>query len=98
LMGRFLLVGKEKAVEVFEILGEKNGTEPDPEWQTIYSEGLTFFSQRKFDEAKNCFQKTIDIRPEGDGPSEFILKQIEDLSNGKDLPKNWSGEIILTGK
>ncbi len=98
LMGRFLLVGKEKAVEVYEILGESNGKEPEPEWQTIYSEGLSLFSQKKFDEAKNCFQKTIDIRPEGDGPSEFILNQIDQLSNGKDLPKNWSGEIILTGK
>lgn len=98
LMGRFFLVGKEKAVVVYEILGEKIGEDPQPEWQNIYSEGLSCFSQRNFDGAKSCFQRTIDIRPEGDGPSEFLLKQIDELSNGKELPKNWKGEIILTGK
>ncbi len=98
LMGSFLLVGKEKAVEVFEILGESNGAEPQPEWQKYYAEGLSLFSERKFNEAKSCFQRTIDSRPEGDGPSEFLLNQINLLSNDKELPKNWKGEIILSGK
>ena len=97
-MGSFLLVGKEKPVEVYEILGEGNGAEPRPEWQNIYAEGLSLFSKRKFDEAKSSFQRTIESRPEGDGPSEFLIAQIDLLSKDNDLPKNWNGEIILTGK
>ena len=98
LMGSFLLVGKEKAVLVYEILGESEGEEVEPDWQKFYAEGLSLFSQREFVKAKVYFERTIKARLRGDGPSEFLLTQINMFSKNKSLPENWKGEIVLTDK
>ena len=98
LMGSFLLVGKEKAVLVYEILGESEGEEVEPDWQKFYAEGLSLFSQREFVKAKVYFERTIKARLRGDGPSEFLLTQINMFSKNKSLPENWKGEIVITDK
>lgn len=95
-VGRFRLKGFEKAVEVFELLGERDRAEETRSWREAFAEGANHFQQRNWDAAETSFCKVLKIRT-ADGPATFYLARINELRS-KALPVTWQGEIELTEK
>jgi adenylate cyclase len=96
-VGRFLLVGKENAVVVHEIVCRlKECTENQKTKCVVFAQALDAFRHQAWDEAITKFRNIIDDVGE-DGPSHFYLKMIEHY---KDQPPGdiWDGSVRMESK
>jgi adenylate cyclase len=74
-VARVQVKGKSKPVEVFTLIGARNG-EVDPEllkWIESYEEGILKFRERDFSEAKILFSRFLEFYPE-----DFLAKMYLD--------------------
>lgn len=95
-LGRFILKGFEKSVEVFELLGENSDTEIPEDWLQTFDRALKSFQAGDFDTAENLFKKLLESRPQ-DGPTRFYLSEIAELKT-RALSPAWKGEVELKEK
>lgn len=72
-MGSFLLKGKTKPVEVFEILGEDVACERIEQLRREFTTARRMFAQGKWAAAASRFEAILSYFPE-DGPSAFYLR------------------------
>jgi adenylate cyclase len=93
-LGKFRLKGFEKSVEVFELLGQKNGTAA--EWLAGFDSALTAFTRGEFDAAERGFRKVLELRKE-DGPTRFYLERIREVRNAP-ASAAWTGEVDVNEK
>ncbi len=93
-LGNFRLKGFEKSVEVFELLGQKNGT--PGEWLGDFDSALKAFARGELDAAERTFRKVLELRKE-DGPARFYLQHIQHLRS-EPASGPWSGEVELHEK
>lgn len=96
-LGQFKFKGLDRVVQVFELLCEKNDTQPDCSWKDKFVQGLGHFNSKEFSDARNCFKDVLRARPRGDGPARFYLQEIDRLL--KEPPEaDWFGEVRMDGK
>ena len=96
LCGNLQLKGFEKAVEVHELLGTIDQADQFKAWRETYAAALQHFESAEFKAAEEGFRATIDMRGE-DGPSKFMLKQIEEFRIHPPA-KDWKGVVELKEK
>lgn len=98
LIDKIIVVGKEEAVRVYEIIAAKNDVLP-PEQQKFldaYRDGFELYTERKWDEAMAKFEEAISVTPD-DKPSKMLLARCK--SYKENPPKEgWAGEFVLTSK
>ena len=95
-LGKFILKGFEKAVEVYELLGFPEESEKYRARCEAFAEALSQFQKKDFDAAERLFRCMLEVDPK-DGPPKFFLKSIADLrQNPPDA--DWQGEIELKEK
>jgi len=81
-------------VEVFELLGAKNG---DPiEWEKKFESALSAFARGELELAEREFRSVLELRKE-DGPSRFYLGLIQELRIAP-APAAWTGEVDVNEK
>ena len=101
LVGHFKFKGVDRLLEVHELLGQLDLTEPTRAWREAFAKGLFHFQRRQFDLAEAQFKSASQLRREAaaidDGPSLFYLAKIE-LLRKQPPPAEWNGEIELTEK
>jgi adenylate cyclase len=95
-LGLFRLKGFEKAVGVYELVGRPEQEAETRELRERFASALEQFAKCDFAGAKAEFNRVLEISTE-DGPTQFYLEQIEELS-ATAVPDNWKGEIILKDK
>lgn len=96
-MGRFILKGFEKSVEVYELVGENGKVDiRASEWIKDFEKAVEHFQKRDFSTAQQLFQKVISLKGE-DAPSLFYLKEISEIEK-INLPPHWRGEIEIKEK
>ena len=62
----------------------------------IYNSALALYKQKKWSEAKNTFQKALDIIPD-DGPSKMYLSRCDEYI--KNPPgEDWDGVFVMKTK
>lgn len=93
-LGKFRLKGFEKSVEVFELLGRKNGD--TPEWETCFDSALSSFTRGEIDAAEQGFRQVLAVRKE-DGPARFYLRHIQEMRTAPAFVA-WTGEVELQEK
>lgn len=94
-LGDFLLPGKDRVVNVHEILGLAQD-EFDPQRQAAFARGLAAFRERAWQEAERSFLACLTRAPD-DGPASFYLHYSRAMA--KDPPgDNWHGEVRLDSK
>jgi len=96
-LGRFLLAGKTKPVEVYELLCRIEEAQAfQKDLCMVFSEGLTAFRRGSWKEAIDKFYNSMEIKGQ-DGPSLFYLdlceKYREDPPGGE-----WNGIVNLHAK
>lgn len=95
-VGHFRLKGFEKAVEVYELIGDLSLAESTKPWRDAFAEALQHFKARNFDAAEAGMKRVLQLRPE-DGPAKFYLKEIAEMRQNPPEP-DWAGEIELKEK
>ena len=95
-LGKFKLKGFEGLVEVHELMGRPEQAETTRAWREAFAEALNNYEQRNLEFAEIGFRRVLELRP-NDGPSEFYLKRIEELSQ-EILPENWATHTVLKEK
>lgn len=95
-LGKFQLKGFEGLVEVHELVGWPDQSEPTRNWREAFAEALNNYEQRNLEFAEIGFQRVLELRPE-DGPAKFFLERIEELLK-QELPDTWVTHTILKEK
>ena len=109
-VGYFFFKGFSRPVEVHEILGSLDIEEGTRAWREKFDQAVDIYREGRIEEAKEAFETVIKMRREagvetgykdaddkGDGPSRLYLGEIEAL-DGKPVPDNWTGDIVMTEK
>lgn len=95
-LGRFILKGFEKHVEVHELVGVSAGAAEGARLRSIFATALIRFQQRDWAKAEEEFQKVLELKPD-DGPAKYYLKVIAGFRQSPP-PAHWRGEIELLEK
>jgi len=95
-LGNFQLKGFEKAVSVFELVGQLDQFEKVRSLHEAFASAVKIFQQQKLNEAEAAFRQILETHP-NDGPTKFYLKFLVELQEHP-LPEDWTGEIELKEK
>jgi len=94
---RVVVVGQTQPQAVFEIMGRAGELSAQQFLlRSHYSEGLTAYRARRWDEANNAFNKALDAVP-SDGPSLALLSRVKSLRNNPPAA-DWDGSWRLDQK
>ncbi|MFH0924590.1 MAG: adenylate/guanylate cyclase domain-containing protein [bacterium] len=88
--------GKEKAVTIYELIGEKLTTRFPVEVLEMFAEGLNRYRKKDWCEAIKRFDDVLRISPE-DRPSKIYIDRCQALSK-ECLPDDWDGVIKMMDK
>lgn len=95
-LGRLVLKGFEKAVEVHELVGKPEQRAEFAELHAAFAAALAEFQAGRLDAAQAAFEAVKARWPE-DGPTKFYLKAIAEFrEHPSDKP--WTGEVELKEK
>lgn len=88
--------GKKLPVRIFELMGEKTDAEKWGNFVSLFEDGLLKYKQGLWDEAIECFQKALEIRPY-DPPAHLYIERCQAL---KETPPEgqWDGVFTMTRK
>jgi adenylate cyclase len=95
-LGQFQLVGFERAVDVYEIVGWPADAEPTRRWRESFEQALKNYQSRNFEFAAAGFRETLELRAE-DPPSKFYLEKLDSLHT-QVLPSDGATHTILREK
>jgi len=96
-LGAFLMVGKQKAIVLHELLGwQGECNQQQLHLCERFAEGLHAYQQHDWQTAMDCFQRALELSP-GDGPSHFYLERCK-LHEQKMLPLPQGGVIVMQKK
>lgn len=97
-LDRLRVKGKERPVEVFELLGERWEDLPEHRQKNLelYLKGLDCYRQREFERARQYFLSALEVDPL-DGPSKTYLERCEFYKKDPP-PPDWDGVWVLTEK
>jgi adenylate cyclase len=95
-LGQFQMKGLKDALDVYEIIGWADQTEPTRPWREAFDRALQNYHSRNLEFAAAGFRETLELRPD-DGPSKFYLEKLEELQT-QDVPSDWATHTILREK
>jgi adenylate cyclase len=88
-LGPIEVKGKERPVEIFELMAEKEKAAPEErEILRLYLEGFALFGEKKFGDAEEKFSELLEGFPE-DGPSSFYRTWCRELREASGLTEDW---------
>jgi len=94
---QLVVVGQTVAQTVFEIIGREGElNEKQLTMRSRYSQGLTAYRARNWDEARRAFQSALEVVA-GDGPSMTLLRRIETFEANPPA-EEWDGSWQLDHK
>ncbi|MHC5080959.1 MAG: adenylate/guanylate cyclase domain-containing protein, partial [Planctomycetota bacterium] len=95
-LGRVTVMGRTKPVEIFELLGRKNGVPPEKlERKAAFEEGLELWEKGEFSGAAGKLQELLNRGP--DGPATVFL-QLAKQYEAEGPPPDWDGVFVPKGK
>jgi adenylate cyclase len=95
-LGKFVLKGFERYVEVYELTGRVGDPDSNESRDAVFASALAHFQAGRFDAAIGEFRAVLQKAPE-DGPSLFFLRKAEEFLQ---MPPGvlWEGEVELDEK
>lgn len=97
MVGTFLLSGKSKPVEVFELLARfENATDRQKDLARMFADGLNAYLDRSWEKALQVFDRILKRFPD-DGPTLFYSSMCHNL---REMPPDtsWNGIVIVAKK
>jgi adenylate cyclase len=96
-LGEFRVAGKTRGVVIHELLCRFAAEAGERAWIEVFEAGLEAFRAGAFAIAATSMKRTCELRGGSDGPSEFYLRKIAELSQ-QEKTKDWNGIIELSEK
>jgi adenylate cyclase len=97
-LDRVAVYGKEKGLEMYELLALKDGRTDDMmAWISVYEEGRAALRARDWDSAVTLFRKVIDLRGGRDSVSSLQIARAEAFKTSPP-PADWDGLIVMEAK
>jgi adenylate cyclase len=96
-LGRFIVAGTSKPVDVYEVVGDAAELQPPPRWLDVFGEALDRFATGHLDDAERLMRQVVELRGK-DGPAEFYLKEISKARLQPVADKLWDGIVSLESK
>ena len=91
------VVGRSTPIKIYELLGKQGEVEESiKKVLPLFNQGLKSYQNRKWTEAKGCFENALIARPE-DGPSKVYLERCENFIQTPP-PEDWDGVFNLRKK
>ena len=87
--------GKAKPVRIYELLVKQEENEKVKKIISLFSEGLNYYREGKWDKAVDKFKKIVEI-DNNDAPSRVFIERCEILMNNP--PSSWDGVWTMTTK
>jgi len=85
--------GRAEPVHVYELLAKAG--ELDPSWEPVletFAEGLRLYRAGRWQEAIDCFEKVLELRPQ-DGPGTELLRRCREFLTTPP-PEDWAGVFV----
>lgn len=96
-LGRIVVVGKQEAVAVFELVGRLAETaEADRHWADRFAEAVQFYTKRQFAPAEAAFDALVTVRP-ADRPA-ALYRDLCRAAMAQPPGEDWTGAIVLGEK
>lgn len=95
-LGKFVLKGFERLVDVFELSGRRDQAELFAKRDQPFGRALEQFQKGEFQKARQAFQAILAANPD-DGPSLFFLRKCDEYLE-KSPGVFWQGEVELLEK
>jgi adenylate cyclase len=96
-VGKFRLKGKVKPIAAYELIGRLETAEEKKKTAcAVFAEGLSAFTRKSWDEARERFKHTIELLGT-DGPSRFYLELVKDYEMNPPA-EPWDGVIQMEKK
>jgi len=97
LVDRIVVQGSERAIDVYELLGEKDQIEPElAQARDRYQQGLEHYRARQWDQAIERFEQAKRLRPE-DRAAEVLIERCQAYRHAEPA-EPWGGEYWMTTK
>ena len=88
--------GKKLPVRIFELMGEGQARPELVEILKIWNEAFTFYHQRDFTNALDCFRRVLTLSPD-DEPSKLYVERCEDYLS-ESPSADWDGVFEMKSK
>lgn len=95
-LGRFMLKGFERVVEVHELIGLLSVQNRFADRDQRFAAGVSAFQKGDLAGAGRCFLEVLALAP-ADGPSHFYLQNLSEMPSGS-VASDWTGSIELHEK
>jgi adenylate cyclase len=96
-LGEFQVAGKTHSVVIHELLCRAEAQNGEGVWIEAFEAGLDDFRKGEFARAAESMKRTRKLRGGSDGPAEFYLRRIAQLSQ-QERAADWNGVIELSDK
>jgi adenylate cyclase len=96
-LGKFVVAGKTTAIGVHEVLAVSSNSDQKPLWLDTFNRARQMLIADDFVAAESLFSQVIQMRGGKDGPSEFFLNHLRELSKST-VDGPWGGIIKLQKK
>ena len=88
--------GKLEPVTIYELIAEGPGSDLERQFVAHFDEGLTFYRERRWDEAIRVFEEILSDHPD-DGPSLLFRARCQQYRETPP-PPSWDGVYVMTTK
>lgn len=88
--------GKARHIAIYELMGDASQTEEFTQLKSTFEAGLKCYREQDWQAGEKRFRKCLEIKPD-DGPSTVFLSRIQRLRE-QNLPSDWDGVYVMTGK
>jgi len=93
-LGRFILTGKIKSVEVYELISKiDSASEKKKEFCNTFARGLDAYQRQSWTDAIDCFNGTLEL-DQTDGPSRFY-RALAEKYRAEPPAAGWDGTVNL---
>lgn len=90
------LTGKEKPVQIYELLAREEDVSDRQKWlKETFEEGLAAYRAQEWGRAREVFEEILQVCPD-DGPSTLYNQRVEER-RGTSLPSDWKGVHGMKG-
>ena len=94
MLDRVVVKGKSNPVVIYSV--QRALSEEEQEAWKLHHEGLEHYYDRRFDAAKECFERVLEAFP-NDRPASIFLQRSDSLRKAK-VPDTWTGVFTISDK
>lgn len=97
-LDRAIVKGRNEPITVYEVLDAETeeNREMKQKTRSTYDQGIEYYRQQKFDQARSCFESVVEANP-GDKTARLYVDRVVELLD-RGVPENWTDAWAFSEK